>query len=1022
MKKVLSYILILFIISANLFAPFSVGINKNLPKITKNIVRADDLPMFSIAPIPTSNSIKVEGTTNKGWVFPTGTLIYVYLYDSQNSLVGTEQTADISNSDEKVQPKYSVNFTGLSTTTPYRIKIKAGDLPEREMTGVYTLSADGTIVKPVSSLKTTTIEGTGKNVVSMPSCGISMFGGTLAGCISQIIYYLLFVPTSYLFALAGTFFDYTFSYSVQDSSYRSAFVVQGWGLVRDFCNMFFIFIMLYVAIGTILGIHGVDTKQTIINVVIIGLSINFSLFATQVIIDASNITARVFYNSDSIKITENGANGVANTTPGLVIGEGGVIPLSAALVNKVNPQNIIINSSKIGSIQNKSMSASSDNTDTLTAGTFILVTLLAIGINFVGIMVFASVGLMFIARVIGLWFAMIMAPLAFFTYILPSMEGTKMIGWKNWWPETFKLAFLAPVFIFFLYIILKFLEINLIADPMSKDGLSWLIATIIPFAFIMILLMKAKGIAEDMSGEMGKQITSKIAMAGGLALGAGLGGAAVLGRATLGRAGSALANSKWASTNGAIGRKLGDIGKWAGSSSFDARNSKAGSIFAKETGMDLSGKDTGMGGLIKANEGGFAKVRADKVKARQERAKQLEVHEDEELMQKKNALELQLKSLQDEHHHDLEAIEGKIASRQKDLADKNATATSLEAAAATAAATAAAAKKANNGNADPVLEKEAAELDKEAKGARALALKVGRELQNLKYEKAGIREGGAIKNEKGDITGYRTHNGNMTQTQLDKIIDEERQAQDGVLQAQIELEEAESKVMTIQTDAKEALKTETDAINNALQIELAAIKKTEDDARKAGGGMINDASILNSIKASRDAANTKASEAITAAKAKADEMVSKANISFNDATNNVNSAINMANNAIQNANTARDSVAKGGIGKSMDDLEYGDITKAKSKISHENMHRKTAYAEEVNSDFNRVVNFITSGGEHSGNGAREAAYKIRMESKVESGSHGGGGGGHSAPAAHAPAPAAKKEASHEPADNAHNAH
>ena len=117
------------------------------------------------------------------------------------------------------------------------------------------------------------------------------------------------------------------------------------------------------------------------------------------------------------------------------------------MVNKVNPQNIIINSAKVGQISD--LGGKSTSVD-LGAGTFILITLLAVGINIVGFVIFLSIGLVFVVRVVGLWIAMILSPLAFFTYILPEqMAGWKMVGWKNWWPETLKMAFMAPIFIFF---------------------------------------------------------------------------------------------------------------------------------------------------------------------------------------------------------------------------------------------------------------------------------------------------------------------------------------------------------------------------------------------------------------------------------------------------------------------------------------------------------------------------------------------------------------------------------------------
>lgn len=364
----------------------------------------------------------------------------------------------------------------------------------------------------------------------MPSCGVLGVGGTLGGCIAQGIYYLFFLPSSYLFALSGVFFDNTFAYSVNDSSYGSAFVVQGWGLVRDFCNMFFIFVLLYISFKTILRIGGSGkTKEMVINVIIIGLLINFSLFATQLIIDTSNILARVFYNSNTIKITQSDAGTASNQIAKADIN--GVIPLSAAIVNKINPQNLIMNADKVDAGDPAGQS-SNTNKNGVTTGTFILVTLLSIFMNVTGIFVFLSTGIIFISRVIGLWIAMIISPLAFFSYTIPAMRKIEMIGWNRWLSETLKLAFLAPIFIFFLYLILKFLEkgLGVIAASNTDSSLAFVIAIIIPFVFMMVLLLKAKDIANNLSGKIGQSITGAISAVGGAAIGGAALGTAALGR------------------------------------------------------------------------------------------------------------------------------------------------------------------------------------------------------------------------------------------------------------------------------------------------------------------------------------------------------------------------------------------------------------------------------------------------------------------------------------------------------------
>jgi len=474
---------------------------------------------------------------------------------------------------------------------------------------------------------------------SLPACSISGAGnGTFMGCIAQAIYYLFFKTTSFLFGLAGRIMDFTLMYSLQDTSYRSTFVVEGWGVVRDFCNMFFIFVMLYIAIGTILNLHSVKTKEMIVNVIIIGLLINFSLFATQIIIDASNILARVFYNPQTIVtgVEQYDASGKAIPTVS-ELGDLGEIQLSSAIVSKVNPQNLILKSKTIDQIPVRGTMKGEDQVKTpegISVGTFILVTLLASAVNVVGFLVFLSCAFVFVGRVVMLWLAMILAPLAFFSYTIPALEDTEMIGWKKWWPDTLKMAFSAPIFVFFMYIIIGFMDTGLgivNADLSNKTvGMTSVIAITVPFIFIMILLMQAKKIAVKMSGEMGAMMSKVGANVGKATL--GLGSAVALGvtatamRGTVGRVGSAIANSDTLKRSeerggfwGGASKGLRNIGSAAGKGSMDIR------------GVKIAGKgiaDTGMIGVGKPKEGGYMKARADKVEKRQKRAKELEVGED----------------------------------------------------------------------------------------------------------------------------------------------------------------------------------------------------------------------------------------------------------------------------------------------------------------------------------------------------------------------------------------------------------
>jgi len=699
MKKLFPYILIVSII-VQLLAPFSVGVGvKNNLEVVSNKAEAEGglfggeygITVNPIASV-TKKSISIE--TKVSWGTSTNWLTQEMVFVSIKGADGNSQSKEVT-----LGPSHSINQSGtvmfddLKENTTYYVYIKAtqnglsflniwenlvGAIPklvgnwigadnwpivssffefsgnEGEVTNIenpYEITTDST--------KTINLDTLMNKAAFMPVCEITDLKKTLGGCIGIGLYKLIFVPSSFIFAKTGQLLDFTVGYSVRDQSYRSGFVVEGWGVLRDFCNMFFIFILLYIAFKTILGLAGGKTKEMIINVVIIGLLINFSLFATQVIIDASNILTRVFYNSETIKVGPK-INGVVQEKKG----PAGELKLSEALVAKVNPQNLIINASTVGDLQVKDPLG----TDTvvkgqISQGTFILVVLLASAINIVGLIVFLTCSLLFITRVIGLWMAMIFAPLAFFSYTIPALQDKEMIGWKKWWPNTLSLAFMAPVFVFFMYLIIMFLETGLglsdASSSWSTDKIDFVLKTFVPFIFIMILLVKAKGIAVKMSGEMGEMVSKVGAAAGGLALAAATGGTAMAMRGTVGRLGNKIATSKWASTNGAFGRGVGNLGKWTAGKSFDVRSTKLGAMAGK-------GMDVDMG---KAKEGGYAKHLSEKVESRQKRAKELEVHENEPLKQSLNKTEMDLQTLLNENKSELDGIDKAIEKARANLKD-----------------------------------------------------------------------------------------------------------------------------------------------------------------------------------------------------------------------------------------------------------------------------------------------------------------------------------------------------------------
>ena len=82
-----------------------------------------------------------------------------------------------------------------------------------------------------------------------------------AGCIQKVFYWLFHDIPAFLLYVSAYFFNVLLSVSLSTDLFRSPFVVQAWGIVRDLSNIFFILILLYIAIKIILGLGGSDVKK-----------------------------------------------------------------------------------------------------------------------------------------------------------------------------------------------------------------------------------------------------------------------------------------------------------------------------------------------------------------------------------------------------------------------------------------------------------------------------------------------------------------------------------------------------------------------------------------------------------------------------------------------------------------------------------------------------------------------------------------------------------------------------------------
>ncbi len=318
--------------------------------------------------------------------------------------------------------------------------------------------------------------------------GIPTVGEFIRTAVATIGNMVLTVASWVVWAASGLF-NYAVAISISNQAIGSSGIVNsGWAITRDFANLFFIFILLYIAIATILQISGYGIKELLVKVIIVALLVNFSLVFTKVIVDSSNILALEFYNK------------IAAQPDKRIKKSDDVIPakdISAAFVSGLKMQTIF-----------------SDETDNfgkggkdLTLMNIVIITLGGSALLLVIAFVLFSAALMFVIRTVILWILMILAPLAFAAMALPK---TKEYATK-WWKMLFDQAFFAPIFLFMFYLVAKIIQSDGLKGVMgsTQTGFAGIITSngkdvninlIMQFVILIVLMLASLTVAKSMGG------------------------------------------------------------------------------------------------------------------------------------------------------------------------------------------------------------------------------------------------------------------------------------------------------------------------------------------------------------------------------------------------------------------------------------------------------------------------------------------------------------------------------------------
>src|SRR3989338_8223093 len=515
--------------------------------------------------------------------------------------------------------------------------------------------------------------------VGYMECGI-INGDIWPGCVIQISYGLFYQVAAFILGLSAKFFNVLITITLSSTLFaKSTFIPTAWTVVRDLSNIFFILILLYIAIKIILDLGGSEAKKMIAKVIIIALLINFSMFFTKVVIDSSNILALIFYNRVDVEVTS--TDGIAvPTDAALNWGK----DISGAMWKTFDATRLITDKN-IKLLKTNIVDGKVTEENNLSFSLTLGIMLFAGGIMLFAAYAFFVSGLMFIGRLLELWVLIIFSPFAFMSWTVPKFASIEYLCWDACFKRLISTAFMAPIFMFFIYLIFMLLphiyEHGGGVKPIFSRGatttiLGAILGILIPAIIVISMLLKATQFAKKGGGEFGEVLLAGAKIAGGVALGVATGGTALLARGAIGGAGGFVANKAATGTNwvgskmGKWGNRLGvnklasgltSVGKATQQSSFDIRATGLGKTFASKTGIS-------MGGPIRSIE----QKNKEKVEKEKKRADELGVRADEGLKQKLNKTEADLQGLLNANSKELSDLDKLITVRRQALSDANA--------------------------------------------------------------------------------------------------------------------------------------------------------------------------------------------------------------------------------------------------------------------------------------------------------------------------------------------------------------
>lgn len=529
---------------------------------------------------------------------------FTYTYDGAS--IACEKKGLGGNQTECVQGDLTATCTtatfiggtsaGGVTTTQCEIK-KDGQLqkvagqdrftPSSQFFGLDSQGETQTVNPDTGELtKTPTGNGDSCSAGNPVSCILS-----LPGMLFSALAYVFLLISSGLLWLAGTVFNWVVIRTVfQFGTYfgTSEGMLIAWGIMRDIANIGLLFGFIFMGVLLILNVDGgghghghgggMSAKQAIPRLILFAVLLNFSLFASQVIIDISNAFSAQFVSLAGMDCTVNTSSSGGTTTSVEDCANDGISGqiLEIAGVNKIWGFDGVGLEQTLQSIGTQAYSFS---VSLMLLSLFVLITA----------MVLLAGAIMLIVRVVVLSLLMVTSPIGFAGMVIPGLKDLA----NQWWSKLISQSFFAPVYLLLIFISIKLSEnllqgnATLASAIIADKGVSVSGNMQVAMVFAIVIgFMIASLIAASKMGAVGAKFATSTAA------NMTVGGAAWMGRRSIGvmssRAAERIRKSSIGSTE--TGRLLAGVADYGAKANYDLRGTKAaGLIKGVEVGKPQKG-------------------------------------------------------------------------------------------------------------------------------------------------------------------------------------------------------------------------------------------------------------------------------------------------------------------------------------------------------------------------------------------------------------------------------------------------